>query len=61
MLILFLYHFIYLFLAVLSLRCCEGFSLVVESAGYSLLVVAGFSLRWLHLLQSTGSRVQGLQ
>ena len=30
---------IYLFLAVLGLRCRVGFSLVVESEGYSLVVV----------------------
>ena len=29
----------YLFLAVLGLRCCTGFSLVVGSEGYSLAVV----------------------
>jgi len=40
----------YLFLAVLGLRCCAGFSLVVESGGCSL-------LEWLLLLQRTGSRV----
>ena len=28
--------FIYLFLAVLGLHCCSGFSLVVASRGYSL-------------------------
>ena len=33
--------FIYLFLAVLGLRCCEGFSLVAASGGYSLLAVHG--------------------
>ena len=33
-------------------------SLVAASGGYSLLRCAGFSLRWLLLLQSTGSRVQ---
>ena len=32
---------IYLFLAVLSLGCCAGFSLVVESGGYSLVAVCG--------------------
>ena len=36
-----------------------GFSLVVVSGGYSLLRCAGFSLRWLLLLQSTGSRCIG--
>ena len=33
---------IYLFMAVLGLHCCIGFSLVVESVGYS--VVAGHQL-----------------
>ena len=40
----------YLFLAVLGLRCCAGFSLVVESGDCSL-------LEWLLLLQRMGSRV----
>ena len=35
-------------------------SLVVVSGGYSSLQCAGFSLRWLLLLQSTGSRHPGL-
>ena len=30
--------FMYLFVAVLGLHCCTGFSLVVESEGYSLVV-----------------------
>ena len=37
----------------------RGLSLVVESGGYSLLWCTGFSLRWLLLLQSTGSRHVG--
>ena len=37
----------------------RGLSLVVASGGYSLLQSAGFSLRWLLLLQSTGSRCAG--
>ena len=36
-----MYNFIYLFLAVLGLRCCEGFSVVAASGGYSLLAVHG--------------------
>ena len=42
--------------AVLSLCCCEGFSLVVVTGGYSTLWCSGFSLRWLLFLQSMGSR-----
>ena len=34
-----------------GLRCCEGFSLVVASGGYCLVMV-----QWLLLLHSTGSR-----
>ena len=52
-------EFIYLFLAVLGLCCCPGFSLVAASGGYSLLRCEGFSLRWLLLLQSMGSRRAG--
>ena len=33
--------FTYLFMAVLGLHCCAGFSLVVESRGYSLVAVCG--------------------
>ena len=36
-----------------------GLSLVVESRGYSSLWCAGFSLGWLLLLQSMGSRCMG--
>ena len=36
----------------------RGFSLAAASGGYSLLRCAGFSLRWLLLLQSTGSRAR---
>ena len=44
----------------LGLCCCAGFSLVVESGGYSLLLYVGFSFWWL-LLPSTGSRARRLQ
>ena len=37
----------------------SGLSLVAESGGYSSLWCAGFSLRWLLLLRSTGSRHKG--
>ena len=48
--------FIYLFLTVLSLHRCAGLFLVVASQGYSLVVLRKFSLLWLLLLWSTGSR-----
>ena len=68
--------FIYLFLAVLGLRCCtqafsscskggilfvaaRGLSLVAARGGYSSLWCTGFSLRWLFLLRSMGSRCAG--
>ena len=46
-------------MALWGLCCCSGFSLVVESGGYSLVVI--FSLQWLLLLQSTGSRAYTIQ
>ena len=59
MIFLKIYLCVYLFLAALGLRCCVGFSLVVASRGYSSLWCTGFSLRWLLLLWSTGSRCSG--
>ena len=38
-----------------------GLSLVAENRGYSSLLCVGFSLRWLLLLRSTGSRAQAQQ
>ena len=54
---LFSYLFIYLFIygGVGSSLLC-GLSLVAASRGYCSLQCAGFSLRWLLLLQSTGFR-----
>ena len=43
----------------LVLRCCVGFSLVVASGGYSQFQCLGFSLPWLLLLRSIGSRACG--
>ena len=40
----------------LGLHCCIGFSPVVASRGYCSLRCLGFSLLWLLLLQSKGSR-----
>ena len=37
-----IYNLIYLFLAVLGLRCCSGFSLVAASRGYTLVAAWGF-------------------
>ena len=53
--------FIYLFIfgCIGSSLLRAGFSLVAASGGYSSLRCAGFSLQWLLLLQSTGSRHTG--
>ena len=61
-------------MAVLGLHCCAGFSLVVESGGYSLVVVLGFLIAvislvlghgfpspWRQQLQFLGSRAQAQQ
>ena len=57
------YKFIYLFIYMFWLRwvfiAAHGLSLLVVSGGYSWLGCAGFSLRWLLLLRSTGSRRAG--
>ena len=50
-------NFLYLFLTVLGLCCCVGFSLVAESK--SLLQCVGFLLWWPLPLRNTGSRVHG--
>ena len=51
--------FIYLWLHWQVFVAARGLSLVAASGGYSSLWCAGFSLRWLLLLQSTGSRCVG--
>ena len=51
---------LFLFLALLGLCCCVGFSLVVVSGGYSLVAVFGVLTVGL-LWQSTGSRARGLR
>ena len=53
-----MYVFIYLWLRWVFVAVC-GLSLVVASGGYSSLRCTGFSLRWLLLLRSTGSRHAG--
>ena len=55
---LFIYLFIYLWLSWVFVAV-HGLSLVAASGGYSLLRCAGFSLRWLLLMWSTGSRHMG--
>ena len=58
--IYFIYLFIYLFIYFIWVFVAPcGLSLVAESRGYSSLRCAGFSLQWLLLLRSTGSRCAG--
>ena len=52
------YLFIYFWLCWVFVALC-GLSLAAVSGGYSSLRCAGFSLQWLLLLQSTGSRCAG--
>ena len=47
--------FIYLFLTVLGPHCCVGFSLVVESRGYSLVVLCGPLIEVASLVVELGS------
>ena len=54
-----LFCFCFCFGCVGSSLLCMGFSLVVASGGYSSLRCVGFSLQWLLLLQSMGSRRTG--
>ena len=56
---LFVYLFIYLFWLRWVFVAARGLSLVAASRGCSALRCAGFSLRWLLLLRSTGSRRTG--
>ena len=48
----------YFWLNWIFIAVCE-LSLVLANGGYSLLWDAGFSLQWLRLLRSTGSRCPG--
>ena len=47
-------NFICLFLAVLGLHCCTGFSLVMESGGYSLASVRGLLIAVASLVAEHG-------
>ena len=51
------FYFIYFWLCWVFVAA-RGLSLVAARGGYSSLRCAGFSLRWLLLLQSSGSRAQ---
>ena len=53
-----LLHFLSLFLAVLGLRSCSGFSLVVASRGYSLVVVHQSLTVVASFVKAPGSRGQ---
>ena len=53
--------FSFFFLAVLGLHCCAWASSSCGRGVYSLLWCAGFSLGWLLLLQSMGSRALRIQ
>ena len=50
----FFFHFIYLFLALLSLLCCVGFSLVVASRISSLVAVLGLLIVVASLVEEHG-------
>ena len=52
-------NFIYFFFWLHWVFIARGLSLVAESGGYSSLRCAGFSLLWLLLLRSTGSKRAG--
>ena len=52
-------YFIYLFLAALGLRCCVWAFSSCGERSYSSLWCTGFSVWWLLLLRSTGSRRVG--
>ena len=56
--VLVLFCFVYFWLRWVFVAV-HGLSLVAASRGYSLLRCEGFSLQWLLLLQSTGSRRAG--
>ena len=52
-------HFFFFFWLLWVFIAARGLSLVAASRGYSSLQCVGFSLRWLLLLQSMGSRLTG--
>ena len=56
---LFWLHWVFVAVHRLSLVAARGLSLVAASSGYFLLQCVGFSMLWLLLLWSTGSRCVG--
>ena len=52
---------VYLFMALLGLHCCLGFSLVVESRGYSLVAVHGLLIAVTSVVLERGSRALRLR
>ena len=53
------FTYLFIYLVVLGLCCCARAFSSCGTGGYSSLWCAGFSLRWLLLLRSTGSRCVG--
>ena len=54
------FFFFNLFLAVLGLRCCAGFSFIVERRGSSL-VLALIVVQWASLVAQTGKNLPAMQ
>ena len=52
-------NFVSLFLAVLGLHCCSGFSLVAESGGYFLVVMSDLLIAVAPLFVESGSSARG--
>ena len=53
------FKYLYLFICCAGSSCSEGLFSTSGEQGYSSLQCMGFSLRWLLLLRSTGSRLMG--
>ena len=56
-----MFHFMYLFLAVLGLHCWAGFSLVAASGGYSLVAVFRLLIAVVSLVAGSRAWWCGLQ
>ena len=57
--IIIIYFYLFIIFGCVGSSLLHGVSLVAASGGYSSLRCAGFSLQWLLLLRSTGSRCVG--